>query len=82
MIAMDSVRGCSVSKPDIVNPLPNGWREEIKIKKHFRVMARSPGHASSETPRPRPEVWHEVVARDGAFVHPPHLKYRYEEPTS
>jgi hypothetical protein len=25
-----------VSRPDIVNLLPNGWTEEIRIKKHHR----------------------------------------------
>ena len=72
-----------MSKPDIVNPLPNGWREEIKIKKHFRVDgSQSRTRIIRDATGRAREVWHEVVAHNGSFVHPPHLKYKYEEPAS
>jgi len=69
-----------VSKPDIVNQLPNGWTEEIQIKKHFRADG-----SQSRIRRIRDangvvrEVWHEVVARDGRLLHGPHLEYRAPE---
>jgi hypothetical protein len=71
-----------VSKPDIINPLPNGWREEIKIAKHFRADgSQSRTRVIRDATGLAREVWHEVVARDGTIRHGPHLKYRYQEPT-
>jgi hypothetical protein len=64
-----------VSKPDIINQLPNGWTEEIKISKAFRPdgsrsLTRKLVDPTGETR----EVWHEVLARDGTVLHPPHSK--------
>lgn len=71
-----------MSRPDVVNQLPNGWTEEITFRKHFR--------ADSSVARKRKlidangvtrEVWHDVIARDGTTIHEAHLKYQHEEPT-
>jgi hypothetical protein len=69
-----------MSRPDIVNQLPDGRTEEISLKKHHRPdgsqsRIRRIRDADGETQ----EVWHEVVARDGTIIHGPHLKYRRQE---
>jgi hypothetical protein len=71
-----------VSRPDIINQLPNGWTEEITFRKHIRAdgsvsRKRKLVDANGVTR----EVWHDVVSRDGTVLHGPHLKYRHQEPT-
>ena len=69
-----------MSRPDIINQLPNGWTEEITFRKHFRpdgsVSRKRKIVDSNGVTR---EVWHDVVARDGTVLHEAHLKYRYQE---
>jgi hypothetical protein len=66
-----------VSKPDIVNELPDGGREEIHIKKHFRADgSRSIIRKIRDANGVVLEVWHTVVARDGSTLHGPHLEYQ------
>ena len=70
-----------MSRPDIVNPLPNGWTEEISFKKHFRADdSRSQVRPIRDADGTTQEVWHEVLARDRTVLHGPHLKYRRQEP--
>jgi hypothetical protein len=72
-----------VSKPDIVNQLPNGWTEEIHIKKHVRADgSQSRIRRIVDANGTTREVWHEVFARDGSVLHGPHLKFRLQEPPS
>jgi len=69
-----------VSKPDIVNQLPNGWTEEITFRKHFRADG-SVGRTRrliDQNGRTQ-EVWHDVVSRDGSTLHESHLKFRRQE---
>ena len=69
-----------MSKPDIVNRLPNGWREEITFRKHLRAdgsLGRT-RRIKDEQGVTR-EVWHDVISRDGSTIHEAHLKYRFEE---
>jgi hypothetical protein len=70
-----------LSRPDVVNQLPNGWTEEITFRKHFRAdgsvgRTRRVKDAQGVTR----EVWHDVVSRDGTTIHEAHLKYRSQEP--
>lgn len=59
-----------MSRPDIVNTLPNGWREEIKIKKAHRIDGTvSRMRKLIDPDGVTREVWHEVFARDGTILH-------------
>jgi hypothetical protein len=68
-----------VSRPDEVNPLPDGRREEIT----YRKSPGRPGYRSRRRKIIGPdgrtdEVWHEVLDAQGNFVHQ-HLKYERGE---
>jgi hypothetical protein len=57
-------------RPDIVNELPDGRREEIHIRRVW-----GPGRSRSQTRRIRDsagsilEVWHEAFDHQGTIVH-------------
>ncbi|MGE3912750.1 MAG: hypothetical protein AB7K36_25555, partial [Chloroflexota bacterium] len=55
---------------DIVNELPNGWREEITLSKAFRPDgSRSQMRKLVDPDGVTREIWHEVFARDGTILH-------------
>jgi hypothetical protein len=62
-----------VSKPDIVNQLPNGWTEEITFRKHPRPDgSQSRIRKLIDPDGVTQEIWHDVIARDGTLLHGPH----------
>ena len=54
----------------MVNPLPGGWREEIKISKRVRPDGRQSRMRKLVDPDGiTREVWHEVIDRQGNVLH-------------
>ena len=59
-----------MSKPDSVNQLADGWREEIKLSKHFRPDgAQSRMRKLVDPDGVTQEIWHEVLDRHGTILH-------------
>lgn len=66
-----------MSRPDIVNRLPNGRTEEIYSRAHPRLDGtRSVIRKIRDVNGATIEVWHTVVDRNGAVLHGPHLEYQ------